>query len=46
MLCRLFFFERRKIKEQLVENQIAIKDQEKFFSDLEKAKQWLAGIGR
>jgi hypothetical protein len=37
------FFDRRKIKEQMVRNQIGITEQTKFFSDPEKAKQWLVG---
>jgi hypothetical protein len=41
--CSLF--ENRKIKEQLVRNQIDIAEQAEFFSDPEKAKQWLVGEG-
>jgi hypothetical protein len=49
-ICKLCFvgcsfFERRKIKDQLVRNQIDIAEQVEFFTDPEKAKQWLVGEG-
>lgn len=39
------FSDKRKIKTQLTRNQIDIAEQSKYFSDPEKAKQWLVGEG-
>ena len=39
------FFDRSKIRKQIGENHIDIAEQIKFFSDPEKAKQWLVGEG-